>query len=589
MALPRGGTVLPQNVPANPRRGGGNLRHLLLRRRTFSRLAGALASGVLLAASFPPLELDFLAWTALLPLLWIPVPATLGRRFAVGYFFGLCRYIPNLGWLNEVGFGAGWLLALVCAVYPMLWYVGIAGFSRAFAEGLDDARPQPSPGTLERPGLQCAFLLLSAVIWVGLEWVRSWMFTGFPWNLLGVSQWRRPILLRLTRITGVYGISFLIVAVNIAVCFCVLNWLRSSRKDARRRISLPLLLVLLLLAPVFWYGVRGSRLSPPDAVLRVLAVQGNIPQCRSWSQAQFEEARDVYVGLTRARVPADAPDLVVWPETAVPAPLGYAEYSRAIEGLMEDIRTPLLLGAVDYRPLPGARQTPTGWDPPAPVFNTAFLLGEAGGTVDSYDKIHRVPFGEFTPLGKHFPWLVKLIGMGRDLTPGTEFTVLDLPKGARAGINICFEDAFPYVSRAFVLRGANLLMTITNDAWYATSSGSRQHMIHAVFRAVESQRPLFRSGNNSDTCVILPNGRVKDLLYDEQTGNRFIRAARTYDVPLWNNPGTTFYTRHGDWFALLCGLGTLGAFAVLCGRELHRRAELHARVTGQDGGIGVKP
>ena len=163
--------------------------------------------------------------------------------------------------------------------------------------------------------------------------------------------------------------------------------------------------------------------------------------------------------------------------------------------------------------------------------------------------------------------------MGRGLTAGTEYTVFHLPNGARAGVNICFEDAFAEISRQFALRGANLLLTLTNDAWYAESAGSRQHLTHAVFRAVECGLPLFRSGNNSDTCLILPNGSVVDVLRDPETGNAFVRGARGYRVPVWAYPLQTFYVRHGDVFAHLCSWATVGGVGWLCAAFLRRKRE----------------
>ena len=173
--------------------------------------------------------------------------------------------------------------------------------------------------------------------------------------------------------------------------------------------------------------------------------------------------------------------------------------------------------------------------------------------------------------------------MGRSLTPGSEYTVFALPQGVYAGTNICYEDVYAEISRAFVRRGANVLMTLTNDAWYAESSGSRQHMVHAVFRAVENRRPLFRAGNNSDTCLILPDGRVTGQLRDPATGSAFMRGARLYRVPVWREPGFTFYTRHGDLFAHSCALATLVLGLAVFGSWLRRKHTLLQRVSREAG------
>jgi apolipoprotein N-acyltransferase len=546
---------------------GRNLRHLVGWRRLVLRLFGAVASGLLLSMAFPPVEFPLFVFVALIPLLLIPQPPTFLRRLGLGWIFGFAYAVANFSWLNTIGFGAGFLMALAVACYPMLWYALFGSLLHAWREERDDVRPNPGLGGLRSPLRQVGAVLVGAALWVGLEWLRSWLFTGFPWNFLGVALWQSPALLRVCPFTGVYGLSFLVAAVNLSLASRLHDFWRAYRtgRPAGRSWPFAVLIVLfLLLLSTRWLV---SPLPAPDRTVSVLAVQGNIPQCREWSEEDFRTTLGIYTELTRAQAPAGAPDLVVWPETAVPAPLGHPPYLAAVKELQEYTRTPLLLGTVDYRPVSMEGDAEDDYL----SFNSAILLDENAQPIDYYDKIHRVPFGEYVPFSRHLPWLVDWIGMGRDLTPGTEYTVFHLPKGVRAGVNICFEDAFPGISRAFVQRGANVLMTITNDAWYAESSGSRQHLIQAVFRAAETRRPLLRSGNNSDTCLILPDGRVTDLLSDPETGSPFYRGSRIYDVPVWDDPPVTFYTRHGDWFAILCALVSAGAIVWLAQNAYRQR------------------
>jgi apolipoprotein N-acyltransferase len=553
--------------PPGPRAGAmptGNLSRLAGWQPTLACTVGALLSGALLTSAFPPLEWDWAAWFALVPILLAPVPATARRRSLAGLLFGLAHYLTNLFWLNEVGFGAGVLLALYCAVYPAVWYLGITEFALA----LGAARPghQGRPAEVPAGWRQAGLILGGALLWVGLEWVRGWLFTGFPWNELGVSQWQRPLLLALSCFTGIGGITFLLVAENLALALIAVNWWRGVTQGTSRLAGrTPGLTVAAIVAVAALTARNAPRLEPPTGTLRVLVVQGNIPQCREWTQAQFTEALGVYTDLTRDVVPSSRPDLVVWPESAVPAPLTYEPFKTRLQQLLPEVQTPLLIGAIDSRALPGARWTGSDWEPPLLDFNSALLLAPDGRIVESYDKIHRVPFGEYVPFGSYLPWLGRWIGMGRDLVPGSEFTVFELGKGVRAGVNICFEDAFSDISREFVRRGANVLVTVTNDAWYAESAGSRQHLLHAVFRAAENRRPLLRSGNNSDTCLILPDGQVTGLLYDVQTGNRFVRGTQVYEIPIYAAPPLTVYARWGNWFsraaAALAGLLVLGLLA----------------------------
>ncbi len=579
------------------------LQRYLSAARRWGRVLGAVSAGLLLSCSFAPLEIDGLAWVALVPLLLCPAPPRRLHRALLGWLFGFAHFVTSLAWLNEVGFGAGVLLALICACFPMVWCVvawayaceccrgriGSAQSEPAEACASPAARPCGSAAVVDVPGplRQCASVVLLAATWVALEWVRGWIFTGFPWNQLGVTQWRRLGLLPLTTYTGVYGLSFAVVAVNIGCAHTVARWRRRRTGDSARRDRYPYALgmAVVCLIPAGWLARIAPRLGAPDGVLRVLAVQGNIPQCRQWTQEQLDLSIEVYTGLSQRVAKATRPDLIVWPETAVPAPLYWAEYQLALRGLFEQIDMPLLIGAIDLRDPPGAAAS--GLRPAEPstalVFNSVFLIEPARGVTEFYDKVHRVPFGEYTPFEDLWPWLARLIGMGRSLTPGREFTVFSLPAGVRAGMNICYEDAYPRISREFVRRGANVLMTLTNDAWYAESAGSRQHMIHAVFRAVENRRPLLRSGNNSDTCLIMPDGRVIGLLDDPATGNRFVRGANVYEVPVWGNLPLTFYARHGDVFAVSCAAIGFALTAGLLACWFRRKQALFVRVTSGPG------
>ena len=533
-------------------------------------VSGAVVSGLLLSAAFPPLEWHALAWVALIPMLLVPVPATFRGRCLLGYLWGYCHAATSLSWLNEVGFGAGYLLAVYCALYPMTWYVLAVGVGRW---GGGDSPPAPRWCIADsRPAIgQGGTVLLLAALWVALEWVRSWLFSGFPWNELGISQWTRIGLLRLTTVTGVYGISFLLVAVNVGVAMAVRGWWtgrREKRKPAYSR-ALGTVAVLMLLAGAVLVSTSPPASHPVDT-LRVLVVQGNIPQCRQWTEEQFQEALDAYCSLTALTAPVAKPDLIVWPESAIPAAVGYEPYRVRLKALLAAVRTPMLIGALDTRRSPAAVWAGQDWDPPAKDFNSVILFDASGKVQTIYDKMHLVPFGEYVPFGRYLPWLVDWIGMGRDLSAGREFTIFSPKPNLRIGVNICFEDAFPAISRGFARRGANVLMTLTNDAWYAESAGSRQHMIHAVFRAAETRLPLLRSGNNSDSCLIHRDGRVEGLLYDRVTGNRFIRGTRVYTVPIYADCPPTLYTRYGDWFAVLCAVVSLACCCLLGGLMLQR-------------------
>lgn len=568
-----------------------DLKSLVASWRLWRDAALAVLAGVGLSLTFPPLEWAVLAWLALLPLLLAPVPAPVWRRVLSGALFGLGFFVPNLWWLNTIGFCAGVLLAMICACFPLAWYLFAAALVRRLAVLTHpdaEVRVQRSalgPVCIWDLGAlsQILLVLLLPAGWVALEWVRGWIFTGFPWNQLGISQWARPNLLPLVTITGVYGISFLIVAVNTGLA---ISWPRIAVRFTGRRtagVSWGLMAVVLFFLPVFLLNRAQKPLPPPDDVLRVWSAQGNIPQCRIPTQEQFDESLQVYAELTRAAVRGEQkPDLIVWPETAVPSPLRFDEaYWKVVSHLFPDVRTAMLIGTVDFRPA-AAAAAKNGKLPKEdipPMFNSVLHFGPSGRLLETYDKMHLVPFGEYTPFGKYLPWLENWIGMGRDLTAGREYTIFSLPQDVRAGVMICFEDAFPGIARGFANRNADVLMTLTNDAWYAESAGSRQHLIHAVFRAVETRRPLFRAGNNSGTCLIWPNGHVTGLLRDPATGSPFYRGGRLYEIPVWRDPQPTWYALHGDVFAWVCSGLAGAATAGLAALWVRRKAALRRALT----------
>lgn len=523
----------------------------LHRAEWFWHLLAAVVSAVLLALAFPPVGWWPLAWIAFVPLLLMPTPRSLVQRFVTGYLFGYLFYAFSLQWLNEVGFGAGYLLALPCALFPMLWYLLYSAWGWHFKD--KKTAVFPGGGMLffkEEPLLLLTVLFVSCA-WVAQEWLLSFVCTGFPWNRLGVSLYRHPFLISLAQFTGVTGLSFVIFLLNAVIAAEISRVIRSCITPQKR--AFPAHIILGALAILVLFGANLSRPKMPAETenLRVLVIQGDIPQCREWSEEQFQLSLEVYDKLTREAVEQTPDvDLVVWPESALPVELDNQRYAVMRLKLLRDINVPLLTGAIQYR-LPSRDASPDD----VQVFNSAFLLNPDNRIVDYYDKIHIVPFGEFTPFGDTFPWLRDMIGMGRDLTPGKRFRLMPLPSGARAGVNICFEDVFPEFSRTFTHDGANLLMTVTNDAWYNRSAGAEQHFSQMVFRAVENRRPFLRVGNNSHSCLVAPNGIVLGKLPFERTW-------QAYDIPI-GNWGMTFYTRHGEWFAHLCAIATAIALCAL--------------------------
>ena len=564
----------------------------ILRRLRWWRAIAAVVGGGLASASFSPLEWSWAAFLAMVPLLALPFPRRHLERLAIGGLFGYVHFATLLHWLNAVGFGAGWLLAGYCALFPMAWYWLAADVAwrlkpvEVLKDGETAASPPHCPGApLLPPGAGWRMQLLAGVApvagWTALEWLRGWLFTGFPWAILGTSQAFNPLTRQCVSVAGPYGLGTAIMAVNAGIAAAIV----ARRKWWRQPLWWT---AVAALAAVLLHGVAvrgGASAQPAGRTLTVMAVQGDLPECRSWDYDLFEYSWQRYSwltldGLARAGRPID---LAVWPEGALPCAIGYHPYARNLQALLRKMDgVPLLLGAIDLRPKnfqvllkPGFDESDCG------LYNSAFLLTASSPLLANastplrsghYDKIHLVPFGEYVPFSRYFPWLPGLIGMGRDMTAGGRYTLFKCA-GARFGVSICFEDAFPGIPRRFMQDGADFLVTITNDCWYPFSAEARQHLAHAVMRAVENRVPLLRSGNNSDTCLILPDGSITGVVRDRH-GGQYGAGTGVYNVPVAGRAGLSPYCRFGDWAAWLCLMAAIAVQAAAC---RHRRTAVQKK------------
>jgi len=479
-----------------------------------SRGGLAALSGVLLALSFPRFDLAPLAFVALIPLLvgLDGIPALQGTY--LGIIAGAVFSLMSIPWVvhTMTAYGGlplpvGILLLVALSLYLAL-YVGV------FAFGVTRLSPEGGLG----------YLVGAATLWVGLEYLRTFLLTGFPWNLLGYTQYRSLSIIQIASITGVYGVSFLLVLVNAAVALACLHVRRSARQAL-----MPVLGVGVLLIGTVVFGM-GRRVSAeiPRREIRVSVVQGNIEQGIKWDPEFAGRTIAIYDRLTR-RADRGA-DLIVWPETAVPFFLreGGPLTQRVLDLAME-VQTPLLVGSPDRVSDASPR-----------YYNSAFLISPAGEIVQKYDKMHLVPFGEYVPLSSLLFFVHKMAtGIG-DFSPGEAFTVFEIP-GGRFGVLICFETIFPDQVRRYVLAGADFLVNITNDAWFGDSAAPYQHLSMAALRAVENGVYLVRAANTGISALVAPSGQIL-----EQSG-LFVEAVLSGTMA--PRSGGTFYTRRGDLFA----------------------------------------
>jgi apolipoprotein N-acyltransferase len=481
----------------------------------------AILSGLLLSASFPNTDWNYLAWIALVPFFLAIEKRGWKDTFCIGYLAGVAYYWSLFYWLNNVTVAGFLVLTLYLAIYLPLFGLAI--------NLLRDRVPVPA-------------WFLAPVLWTALEYVRTYAFSGLPWGILGVSQYGFVLLIQIASITGVYGVSFVIVFVNAVLYECILR--------RGMRCALPLSVMGAVLFTCLAYG--SWKLAHGGDVhrrIRVAIVQGNVPQEIKFGEGFREQIIRRFYDLT-LDVAREKPDLILWPETSVPGYFWYDPDIRSmVTALEEKIRTPLLLGSVHVHDALNPE-----------YFNSAFLVDAGGGVVARYDKIHLVLFGEYVPCKRVFPFLSDLVPFEEDFTPGKEFTIFPLKK-ADFGVLICFEDIFPDLARNFVRNGARFLVNITNDAWFGESSQPYQHAAHAVFRCVENSVGMVRATNTGLSCFIDTYGRITDELKDEQGRDIYVEGTIVSDVPIADV--RSFYTQRGNVFAVLCCVVTLAVLGIL--------------------------
>jgi apolipoprotein N-acyltransferase len=495
------------------------------------RTALALLSGLLLALSFPKFGHSVLAWVSLAPLmvalvLAVRSGATSWHSFRLGYVAGLVYFCGTLYWLAQVMAQYGGLSQIVAGLLAFGLAAWLSVFVALFAWLTGNA--------LRRHGM--AGLWLAPCFWVSTEWVRAWLGGNFPWVLLGSSQASALPVVQLASVTGVYGLSAMVVSAGVVV-----TMLTMSRDRFQRRAAM-VAAVGLVLVPVWgaWRVSQGELLTQGVPV-RVGLVQGNVPQDQKQDSAYAAVILDRYIALTREAMGAGS-QLVLWPEASTPFFFEIdAHLAEPIRRLARESQTPVLVGTDQYEP-------PTSQGAKGQMFNGAVLVGPDGRSLDSYQKIHLVPFGEFVPFKRLLFFVKPLVEAVADFTHGSRLTVFNA-EGTRFSVAICYEAIYAGLAREFVNNGAQLLTTITNDAWFGRSSAASQHFEQAGIRAVEQGRYLVRSANTGISGGFDPYGRV--LARTEL----FTAVTTMVDVRLLS--GRTVYNAIGDTIVYLAFAGVL--------------------------------
>ena len=534
----------------------------------------AICSGFLYAACFPPFNLTWFCWIALTPLIaaiWFSGAESRHpwlRNLLLGYVAGLTFFWIVFSWLTTVTILGWFVLEFYMAIYVAIWALfcglvrprpkinraGSSKWEQMLSQARTSATPPPSPWTKSTNNLRLALLLAAA--WTTLEWLRGWVFSGFGWNGLGVALHDNWPLIQIAELTGVAGLSFLIAFVNVIILTTAYRLV----VEARTRVMRPhfdFTFTMAAIVGVLVFGFRATQVPSAAKPLRVTAVQSNVPQNQKFDPQFTRRIFDQFRRLSEIALRSNPPpELLVWPESSMPGPVLVDQESyKFVMDLAADADADFLLGTIDE----------DGGD----VYNAAILLSEGGERVQIYRKVHLVPFGEFVP-GRHtVPLLARIVGdqVPGDFKAGKEHTVFTLTNGdVQVAPLICFEDTIGELARQFVVPtetspGANLLVDVTNDGWFQHSAGSPQHLANAIFRCIETRRPMLRAANTGVTCFINQFGRVTQELRDE-TGSTFTEGVLSGDIKVPSEHELTFYARHGELFAKVCGVITLIAIVL---------------------------
>ncbi len=563
----------------------------------WGRYGAAAIAGACLALAFPQPGIAGLAWLAPALILGAALGTQRWERFRIGYVAGLAHYLTSLAWLLYIpvtGYPIlGWIaLSAFLALFPAAWVwltLELRGGNCELRspDGLAEAQMDTWSG-------RCVWALAAAAAWVTMEMTLARIFGGFPWNFLGASQYRLLPLIQIAAVTSVYGVSFLVVWMSLAL-FCASREI--LRQPANRHAWLgEIILPATGLVLVFFTGMRALR--EPDIAertLRVTCIQPSIPQTLIWDTSENSNRFRQLVELTEkaladangsnqkvsrpftrspvARAPADGErdgvgdrgtDLVLWPEAAVPNMVRYDEPTRqAVTTLARSNRVWMIIGSDDAALRPGGTT-----DEDVEYFNAAFLINPDGEIAASYRKNHLVIFGEYIPFYRWLPFLKWFTPITGGFTPGTKPIPFELAHRIKTATLICYEDVFPHHVRRYVEDDTDFLVNLTNDGWFGEGSAQWQQAATAVFRAVENRRPLLRCCNNGLTCWVDEHGRIRDVLRDA-SGSIYAAGVLNVSLPLQaeaSRSPATFYNRHGDWFGWAC----VGVTAMTLAKQLRR-------------------
>lgn len=482
--------------------------------------AVALLSSFLLILSFPDFNLWPMVFVGLVPLLFIvvnkPAPA---HALLIGWLSGAVFFYASCYWLTFSMINYGGLPNLLAYLLLIPGALAVGLFPGIFSLVL----------ALAVRIWRTKALMLAPLLWVAFEWARLGV-TGQLWNALGYALAYQPQLIQPASWGGVYAISFLIVAVNSAITYALIN------RNVKSIVTSIVVVAIVAIPFVFMRSIAPTSNAGIEA--RVVALQPNVPMHLVKSVQEMRELTTRHITMTENALrdlPRDGvPTIVIWPESPMNFTYGNDSTFRAlITNFARQHKVSVLFNSQELAPNDG-------------IYNSAMLINDEGQLVGQYDKIRLLPFGEYVPLPRWVPGASLISGIVGDFMPGNNYTLFQAGN-AKAGVFICIESAYPSIARTFANEGAEVLINISNDGYLGRTAVVRQHLANAVFRAVENGRPVLRVTNTGITAYIDAKGQIKDPT------PVFEPAVRVWTI-CCTTADKTFYTRNGDLFALFCTL-----------------------------------
>ncbi len=503
------------------------------------KIGSIVLSSIFLAVSMPGIPgWWLLLFIALVPLFILVLKSSPWSSFKVGFLTGCLYHTVMLYWivivLHQYGGMPVWMaicgllfLALYMSLYLALFCCLVSWMA---------GRYWHKERSLSK------FIILAPLTWVALDWIRGEILTGFPWMDLSYGLYEQPFIIQIADIGGHHLVTFCIVLINCLVLGIIDRNYTKIHWDVHieKRVMLLMCSILVFVGGYSYlrYGQLQSTIAKEGKV-QVALVQGNIDQKDKWTADNKRKTLEKYLELSKQVLQGKSSELIVWPETAMPFFVQNDPLAQKITNFVNENNIWLLTGSPFYEKQITGNQTSSN----VQYFNSALLLDPQKGLFQRYDKKHLVPFGEYVPIRNLLPFLEPLVETITDFTAGKTSEPLKIGK-LRMGVLICFESIFPELARSQVKSGANLLINLTNDAWYGRSSAPYQTLAMAVFRSIENRRSLIRAANTGISCFVDPLGNIV-----KQT-EIFTSKAILLNIPVYEN--ISVFTRFGYIFGPFC-------------------------------------